>query len=148
MSSTDNTEKTIRLGKPRIETGSEMDKQVLDDSFAAMDETIRAKPAGGKPNTWKMIVQSKTTKVAAAMIIVAIGLFVVHRGPNERPATAEIPRAAKSPGEMMTAISLNLAYRRGGIEAVDRQCKEAIEMLGPRPAELTVEKMLTEFNGT
>jgi predicted RNA-binding Zn ribbon-like protein len=148
MSSTDNTEKMIRFGKPRIETGNEMDKQVIEDSFAAMDETIRAKSAAGKPNTWKMIVQSKTTKVAAATIIVAIGLFVVRREPGERPATTKIPKVTKSPAELTTFASLTFAYRQGGIELVEQMCDRAITLAGPRPVEISVQDLLEESNGS
>jgi hypothetical protein len=96
----------------------------------------------------RTVVKSRIAKLAAAVIIVVIGFLIVHQGPPEQTDGPTVSKAAKSPGEMMTLMSLNIAYRRGGIEAVDRQCKEAIKMLGTRPAELTIEKMLTEFNGT
>ena len=33
-------------------------------------------------------------------------------------------------------------------EGFERQSEKAIEMLGPRPAEITVKQMLSELNGT
>lgn len=97
----------------------------------------------------RTVVKSRIAKLAAAaVIVIAVGFLVIHTRPRPQTRTDICSRAAKSPAEMLTAMSLNIAYRRGGIEAVDRQCKEAIEMLGSRPAELTIEKMLTEFNGT
>ncbi|MHC4587381.1 MAG: hypothetical protein ACYS3N_22875, partial [Planctomycetota bacterium] len=82
---------------------------------------------------------------AAAVIIVAIGLMAVflHREPGERVS----PRFEKSPTKMMSAMSLTMAYRRGGIEAVDEQYEKAIRMLGPKPAGLTVKQLLTKTNG-
>jgi hypothetical protein len=53
----------------------------------------------------------------------------------------------KSPIEMMTAISLELAFQRGGIEAVEKQCKQAFKPIGPRPGSLSIEQILAEFNG-
>jgi hypothetical protein len=48
---------------------------------------------------------------------------------------------------MMTAMSLTMAYRRGGIDALDEQCEKAIRMLGPRPLRLTLGQLLAENNG-
>jgi hypothetical protein len=41
-----------------------------------------------------------------------------------------------------------MAYRRGGIEAVEQQCEEAVEKLGPQPAKIMVKELLTKSNGT
>ncbi len=49
---------------------------------------------------------------------------------------------------MMTAMSLNIAYRKGGIEEVEKQYNEAFKLLGPRPATITVTELLAEYNGT
>lgn len=120
-----------------------MDKRTLDDSFAAMDQTIRTKSTQIKPGAHGIIIRSRVIKLvaAAAVIIVGIGLyaFLVHQGPGEQPPI--------SPTKMTTAISLTLAYRRGGIDAVDEQCEKAIRMLGPRPLRLTLGQLLTENNG-
>lgn len=98
---------------------------------------------------WRMIFRNPLTKLAAAaVIIVAISFFIAHRGPSEQADTTIESRATKSPAEMQAILSLSIAYRRGGIEAVDRQCQKAIEMLGPRPAEITVTELLEEYNGT
>ena len=82
---------------------------------------------------------------AAAVIIVAIGLIAVfvHRDPGEQVGSSY----GQSPTKMMSAISLTMAYRRGGIEAVDQECEKAIRMLGPKPAGLTVKQLLTKTNG-
>jgi hypothetical protein len=45
-------------------------------------------------------------------------------------------------------MSLNIAYRKGGMEAVEEQYNEAFKLLGPRPGSLLAEQIFTEFNGT
>ncbi|MHC4098950.1 MAG: hypothetical protein ACYSU3_23195, partial [Planctomycetota bacterium] len=82
---------------------------------------------------------------AAAVIIAAIGLIAVfvHQGPDERNGSSY----DQSPAKMMSAISLTMAYRRGGIDTLDEQCEKAIRMLGPRPLRLTLGQLLTENNG-
>jgi len=56
-------------------------------------------------------------------------------------------KATKTPVEMLTVVSLNIAYRKGGMEAVEEQYNNAYKQLGP-PRSLSVEQILAEFNGT
>ena len=143
----ENIEKFVRVGKPRVTTSRQMDKRTLDDSFAAMEQTIRTKSADHKPSVHRIIILSRMIKLtaAAAVIIVGMGLLAVfvHQGPGEQP----VPKIALSPTKMMTAMSLTMAYRRGGIDAVDEQCEKAIRKLGTRPQRLTLGQLLTENNG-
>ncbi len=109
---------------------------------------VSAFSKGQQPKTtWQSIIKSPITKLAAAaVIIIAIGLFLVHQGPSEPVETTKAAKVAKSPAEMMTAISLTIAYRRGGLEAVEQQCEKAIEMCGPRPKSISVQELLEDFN--
>ena len=145
MKPTEKIEEFVKLEKPHVTTGGEMDKRTLNDSFAAMDKTIRS----SKQNAAGMILRSKAAKLAAAAVIfVAVSLLMIYRNP---PAPQQPPRTVsikKSPTEMQSMLSLNIAYRRGGLGAVDRQYKTVVKMLGSRPAEITIEQMLAEFNGT
>jgi hypothetical protein len=139
MKPTENIEKFVRGGKLDVTTGRQMDKRVLDDSFAAMDETLRA----NKP----IILRSRLVRLAAAaVIIVAIGLFTLQWDPREQEPP-QTPDVAKSPAEMLSVMSLNMAYRRGGIEAVDEQSNKAFEMLGSQPARVSIRELLAESNG-
>ena len=85
---------------------------------------------------------------AAAVILIAAGLFFIHDRPTKQAQDYARVGVAKSPIEMIKAKSLNLAYRRGGMEAVERQYDEAFKNAGPRPAKLTIEDVLAEFNGS
>jgi len=89
-----------------------------------------------------------TKLAAAAVIVLVVGLFVARRIPDKQTENGTKQEVAKSPAEMMTAMSLNIAYRRGGMEEVEKQCDKAFEMLGPRPGSITVQEMLAELNGT
>jgi hypothetical protein len=143
MKPTEDIERFVRRGKPDVTTGRAMDKRVLDDSFDAMDKAISA----GKPSAAGMILRSRAVRLAAAaVIIVAVGLLMVYRKPPVQPPPG-IASAAKSPAEMLTAMSLNMAWRRGGIEAVDEQSSKAFEMLGSKPAKVSIQELLVELNG-
>lgn len=142
MKPTENIEEFVRLEKPHVTTGGSMDKRTLNDSFAAMDETIRA----NKPSAAGIILRSRAAKLAAAaVIIVSVGLLVVYKSPPKQPP--QTVSVAKSPAEMLTVMSLNIAWRRGGIEAVDEQSSKAFKMLGSKPAKTTIEELRVELNG-
>ena len=100
--------------------------------------------------TWqtvrKTITKSPITKLAAAaVIIIAVGLFLVHRGPGEQVKPTEVAKITKSPAEMMTALSLERAFRRGGIEAVEDQCRKALRTPIQQSQSPSVQQLLTEF---
>jgi hypothetical protein len=147
MRKKEDIEKFVKDRKPHVTTSRQMDRRILDDSFAAMDQTIRTKSTELKPIAHGIIIRSRVIKLAAAaaVIIVATGLIAVfvRQGPGEQNGSSY----DQSPTKMMSAISLTMAYRRGGIDALDEQCEKAIRMLGPRPLRLTLGQLLKENNG-
>lgn len=137
--------RTINSGKPEFDT--EKWKQKYPEEFQMLQSMSEEKARTRRPSIWRAVFQSPITKIAAAaVIIVGIGLHavLVHRGPGKQ----RVPDPdMKSPTKMTTAMSLTMAYRRGGIDAVDEQCEKAIRMLGPRPLRLTLGQLLSENNG-
>ncbi len=139
-------EEFVKVRKPNVTTSREMDKRTLDDSFTAMEQTIRAKSAGHKPSTTRIITLSRMMKLAAAaVIIVGISLYIARQGPSEQGRTTRVLEVAESPSEIMTMRSLTIAYRRGGIEGIENQCEKALKILGPQPASISLGDL---FNGS
>lgn len=139
-----NMEKFIRARKPHIAGDSDIDKRTLDDAFAAMDETVRARSVHGKPGPWKVIIHSRITRLAAAaVIVIAVGFLVLHIVPG--PQT-RADGAAKSAGEMLTVLSLNIAYSKGGMDALEKQYENAFKILGPRQTGISIHDLLAECN--
>jgi hypothetical protein len=140
-----NIEEFVKLEKLHVKTSSEIDKRTIDDSFAAMDETIR----NNKQSVAGIILRSRAAKLAAAAVIfVAVSMLMVHQNPPmQQQPPQKTTSVTKSPAEMLTAMSLNMAYRRGGIEAVDEQSSKAFKMLGSKPAKTTIEELRIELNG-
>jgi len=142
----ENIEEYIKVRKPDVTTSREMDKRTLDDSLAAMEQTMQAKSADHKPSTARIITLSRMIKLtaAAAVIIAGISLYV-HQGPGGQDDTIRVAKAVESPAEIMTMKSLTIAYRRGGIEGIENQCEKALKILGPQPASLSLADL---FNGS
>ncbi len=68
----ENIERFVEDRKPRIAVSADIDKRVLRDSFAAMEETISAKSAVEQPNIWKVIMKAKIAKFAVAVVTIII----------------------------------------------------------------------------
>ncbi|MBC8471403.1 MAG: hypothetical protein H8D56_18235 [Planctomycetes bacterium] len=142
----ENIEEFVKVRKPDVTTSREMDKRTLDDSLAAMEQTMRAKSADHKPSTARIITLSRMIKLTAAAAVIIAGIsFYVHQGPGEQKDTAMVYEAVESPAEIMTMKSLTIAYRRGGIEGIENQCEKALKILGPQPASLSLGDL---FNGS
>ncbi len=71
MKPIENTEDFVRRGKAHVATKPRMDKCVLDDSFAAMDETI----AANRSSAARIILRSGAMNLAAAAVLV-MGLAI------------------------------------------------------------------------
>jgi hypothetical protein len=140
----ENIEEFVKVRKPDVTTSREMDKRTLDDSLAAMEQTMRAKSA---PSAARIITLSRMIKLtaAAAVIIVSISFYIAHQGPGEQKDITIVAEVAESPAEIMTMKSLKIAYRRGGIEGIENQCEKALKILGPQPASLSLGEL---FNGS
>ena len=138
--------RTINTEKPQFD--AEKWKQKYPKELQALLSRAAKGDSARQPSILKVILKSPLTKLAAAaVIIVAISFFIAPQGPDEQADTTTVSKATKLPVEMMTALSLERAFRQGGIEAVEKQCKQAFKPIGPRPESLSVEQILAEFNG-
>ncbi len=94
------------------------------------------------------ILHSKLIRFAAAAVIIAgAGIFILLSRPAEKIDDNGFSVIGETPAEMLTLASLNMAYRRGGMEAVERQYQNAFKNTGPRPVKLTIEDLFAELNG-
>lgn len=138
--------RTINTTRPEFD--AEQWKQKYPEEFGLLKSRAEQKPSSIQPSLWKTLTHNKLTKLAAAAVLIVAAGVLIFSQISHKQEPAQVAKKPKSPADMQAILSLNIAYRRGGIEAVYRQCEKAIEMLGPRPAQMTIEKMLTEFNGT
>jgi len=146
----ENIEEFVKVRKPDVTTSREMDKRTLGDSLAAMEQTMRAKSSDHKPSTTRIITLSrmiKLTVAAAAVIIVAFSLFLSRDRHTPNGPTARHQIVAQSSVKMMSMMSLRMAYRRGGLEALDQQLQDTLEVLGPQSSSISMQELLEGVNG-
>ena len=123
-------------------------KQAILAAVEAEQAKPTTEPSVRLEFVWRTIVKSRITKLAAAaVIIIAISFLVVRFGPNKPSDTVKIAQVGKSPAELTTFGTLIFAYRRGGMKMVEQMCDKALTMAGPRPAGISVQDLLENYNG-
>ena len=136
--------RTINTEKPQFDP--EKWKQKYPDEFQALLSRAAKGDSALQPSILKVILKSPLTKIAAAaVIIMAVGLLIVYKSPHDPVANPKVMKFTKSPAEMLTATSLIIAFRRGGIEAIEKQCDKALEMQKPPLDKLDIKELLTEI---
>jgi hypothetical protein len=128
----------------KIKTNPEINNAVLNDLLDTLDKSKIA-----QPNILGIFIKSRMAKfAAAAVIIVVVCLFFTHYGRNrqiEIPKIAQISES-KSPAELTSLISLKVAFRRGGMEAVEKQFAEADKKVRQSSKErITIDQLLCEL---
>jgi len=137
--------RTINTEKLQFDAGKW--KQKYPDEFQTLLSRATKGDSARQPDILKVILKSPLTKLAAAaVIIVAIGFYTVHQRPSEQADTITVPKVTKSPVEMVTVASLNIAYRKGGLEAVEAQFEKAFYKRKPQPTGISVQELLEDFN--
>lgn len=114
--------------------------------IGALNRAKSKKPVSFVP-VWKTVVKSRITKfAAAAVIIIAVSLFIIHLSPDKHGDSVKVVEARKSPAELTTFASLTFAYRQGGMEMVEQMCDKALKMAGQRPANVSMQEFFEEIN--
>lgn len=131
----------------KIKTNPEINKVVLNDLLNRLDKSKGKYSA--EMNVWRIIIKSRMARFAVAAVIIAVVcLFFTH---HNRNGQIEIPKIvqtseSKSPAELTSRISLNIAFRRGGIEAVEEQLAKAEKIRNQGLKErITIEQLLCEL---
>jgi len=131
-----------------VHSDGEVDRSVLGQLLEGLPSSERQGSASMKRDVLRAIAGSKIARfAAAAVVIVGIGLMLVERDREEASENGPGIQTEQTPVEMLTGASLNAAYRRGGMEAVEDLCRRAFERSRPRPKRLSVKGLLAELLG-
>ena len=101
----------------------------------------------GQQNLWELFTRAKVIRfAAAAMIIVTACFLFISQEPNEQKKAAKNAQTVHSPAELTTFASLSFAYRRGGMEMVEKVFDKALKQAGQRPANISMQEFVEEIN--
>jgi hypothetical protein len=133
-------DKTVNSGK--VEFDSARWKQKFSDSY----QTLVSR-AGKHEEARRFSWGRQFVRIAAIVAIASLLMFLTYRKPNERVVQPIAAGTDRSPAKMMSVLSLSRAYRQGGLDAVDEQCKKAFELLGQKNTNVSIGELLNEKNG-
>ena len=147
MRPTEDIEKRIK--NVNIVIDSESNKRVFSNILQAFQKsTAKDLAPTNQPIIWRMIFRNQLTKLAAAaVIIVAVGLFLGRGRHTPSGPTAEPRLIAQSTVKKMSLMSLRMAYQRGGFDALDRQLRDTLDTPGPQSLSISMQELLEGVNG-
>jgi hypothetical protein len=100
--------------------------------------------------TVRLVLRGSIGKFAiAAALLATAGVLLVGRFGSTPvpPGSGPQPAAQQSPAQMVSMISLSAAFRSGGMEGLDKQCDRALERLGPRPTNVSMQELFKDLDG-
>ena len=99
--------------KMNFSAGAELRKQILDDAMKAHEQTGNPTPSE-KANIWRIIMKSRTTKLAAAAVIVIAGLVCVQflTGTNAYAQVVQEIRNARTVVYTLITQTIRVTARR------------------------------------
>jgi uncharacterized membrane protein len=150
MKNFDDIEKFVRRGKPVVKTNRQLDKQTLDDSYAVMEKTIESTSKDYKSGTLKFAVRNRTMKIlaTAAAIIMVIGLFLGRDKYKQEVPAAGNTELSPQETKLISMMSLRSSYQQGGFDALDKQFRDTLDVLGPRSSGISMKELLEGTNGS
>jgi len=133
------------VAKASLHSDDAANQKVLNDLLTELDQVQQGAPNGFRSKWSESIGRRRLVKLAAAAAILVIAALLIdhHVRPETVRPGSELGTEARV--ETVNAIGLSLAYRRGGMEAVEQQYLKTFKNSKSRPTRLSVEELLTEL---
>jgi hypothetical protein len=84
-----------RIKEVPLDTNSERDEQVLADVLNALEESRMTQSAAHRPGIWRLIMKNNVTRVAAAVVVLAV-LVGVYQFDGARAAFAQTTQVVRT----------------------------------------------------
>jgi hypothetical protein len=135
--------------KKTIDSGEvDFDSEEWKQKYSAEYQELTSR-AGKRLNVRRFSWVRLLVRAAAVVAVVTIVIFLMHYRQEKHIAqpVAIVANTVKSPTDMLSVLSLSLAYRQGGLDAVDEQSKKAFELLGQKNTTISINELLNENKG-
>ena len=97
-----------------------------------------------RPDVFRFLWGRRLVRLAAVIAVASLVIFIVSRRADKRIEQAVITIPEQSPAVMLSRLSLMLAYNRGGMEAIDEQCRKASRLLGQKDSKVSIYELLND----
>lgn len=141
MKSAKRIEQSLKHADLDININAAADRAVLGSLVETQRKTAGTQPEAGGTGARRL----RTGMAAAAVIAIIAALFISRHAPRE-PEPVSVEHRTASTVEMATALSLEKAFRRGGIEALDDQSRRAFGMPREPSQRPSIKKLLGELD--
>ena len=139
--------KTINTEKPQFD--ADKWKEKYPNEYQTLISRREKAASSRQPNFWRVIFSNPAAQlVTAAIVIIMLGLLLSRNGNNPNGPTAKLPIIAQSPANIVSMASMRMAYQRGGLDALDQQFRDALDVLGPTSSSMSMQEILEGFNGS
>jgi len=133
--------KTIDTGKPQFD--AEMWKQKYPDEYHTLISRREKAALSRQPKIWRIISGKRAVQLAAAAtVIVVVGLLLSRDQQNPNVPAPKPPLIPQSPAKIVSMASMRMAYQRGGMDALDKQFRDTLDVLGPRLSSVSIQDLL------
>ena len=139
MRSAKNIEQFLKNADLDIEINAETDRTVLGELVGMHQKSTVSRAV------WPTVPRSSAMTLAALVAVVTmIVVLVAHHRPSE-PEPAQTGHRRPYALELATAISLEKAFRQGGLEAVENQYRKAFGTSRRESHAPSIEELLAEL---
>lgn len=133
--------KTINTKKPQFD--AEKWKQKYSNEYQTLISRREKAAPSRQPNIWRIIFGKPAAQLAAAAaVILVVGLLLSRDKQNQNGPAAKPPLITPSPAKIITMASMRMAYQRGGLDALDKQFRDTLDVLGPRSSSVSIQELL------
>ena len=133
--------RTINTEKPQFD--AEKWKQKYPDEYQALISRRAKAVSSRRPNIWRIIFEKPAAQVAvAAAAILVVGLLLGRGIQNLNEPAGKSPLIAQSPAKIISMASMRMAYQRGGMDALDKQLGDTLDVFGPRSSSVSIQDLL------
>jgi hypothetical protein len=133
--------RTINTEKPQFD--AEKWKEKYPDEYQALISRGEKAASSRQPNIWKVVFgKSIMGLAAAAAVIVVVGLLLSRDRQNPNAPAAKPELIAQSPAKIISMASMRMAYQRGGMDALDKQLIDTLDVVGALPSSVSIQELL------
>jgi hypothetical protein len=143
MRSAKDIEQALKHADFDLDVHAKTDDAVLRNLVETQRKIAATRPAAGAAGARRL-----GTGLAAAAVIAIIAAFSITRHAPRQPEPVGVERQTASSIQMATALSLEKAFRRGGIAALDDQSRRAFGTPREPSQRPSVNKLLGELDAT
>jgi hypothetical protein len=133
--------RTINTEKPHFD--AEKWKQKYPDEYQTLISRKDKTASSRRPNIWKVIFDKPAAQVAAAAAaILVVGLLIGRGRQNPVEPAGKSPIISQPPAKIISIASMRMAYQQGGLDALDKQLGDTLDVYGPRSSSVSIQELL------